>query len=74
MRPAVGASGVTWMAAGTLPEAPGHAPVGDQRDLEAAVLQHAQHRRELVQFRHAVGLRPLEAHDGDEIAVELAAP
>ena len=27
--------GVTWIAAGTLPDAPRHAPVGDQRDLEA---------------------------------------
>ena len=50
----------------------GHAPVGDQRDLEAAVLQHAEGRRQLVQLRHAVGLRALEAHHGDEVAVQLA--
>ena len=40
-----------------------HAPVGDQRDLEAAVLQHAERRRQLVQLGHAVGARALEAHD-----------
>ncbi len=39
---------------------------------EAAILQHAERRRQLVQLRHAVGLRALEAHDGDEVAVELA--
>ena len=50
----------------------GHAPVGDQRHLVTAVLQHAEERREFVQLRHAVGLRPLEAHHGDEIALQLA--
>ena len=52
----------------------GHAAVGDQRHLEALVLQHAQRRRQLVQLGHAVGLRALEADHGDEVAVQLAAP
>ena len=52
----------------------GHAPVGDQRHLAAAVLQHAERRGQLVQLGHAVGLRALEADHGDEVAVELAAP
>ena len=50
-----------------------HAPVRDQRDAMPAILQHAQRRRELVQFRHAVRARTLEAHHGDEIAIEFAA-
>ena len=50
----------------------GHAPVGNQRHLVAAVLQHAKEGRELVQLRHAIGLRPLETHHGDEIALQLA--
>ena len=33
----------------------GHAAVGDERDLVAAVLQHAERRRQLVQLGHAVG-------------------
>ena len=49
-----------------------HAPVGDQRDLEAAVLQHAERRRQLVQLGHAVGARSLEAHHHHHVAVELA--
>ena len=50
----------------------GHPPVGDQRHLEAPVLQHPQRRRQLVQLGHAVGLRALEAHHGDQVALELA--
>ena len=46
----------------------GHAPVGHQRHALAAILQDAEHGGQLVQFRHAVGLRPLEADDGDEVA------
>ena len=42
--------------------------------LVSAILQHAERRRQLVQLRHAVGARALEAHDGDEVAVELAVP
>ena len=47
-------------------------PVGDQRDLVAAILQHAERRHQLVQFRHADRLRSLEAHHRDEVAVEFA--
>ena len=50
------------------------APVGDQRDAMAAVLQHAERRHQLVQLRHADRLRPLKAHHRDEVAVEFAGP
>ena len=49
-----------------------HPTVGHQRHPEAPVLQHRQRRGELVQFRHAVGRRPLEAHHGHHVALELA--
>ena len=51
----------------------GHAPVGDQRHAEAALLQGAEHRRQRVQLGHAVGLRALEAQHADEIALQRAA-
>ena len=72
--PPLAASGVTCSAAGALPEAPDKRPVGHQRDLEAAILQHADRRHQLVQFRHAVGARPLEADDQHDVAVEFAGP
>ncbi|MNO75928.1 hypothetical protein D3C76_669910 [compost metagenome] len=50
----------------------GHAPVGNQRHLEATVLQHTEERCELVQLGHAVAARALEAHHGDEVALQLA--
>ncbi len=37
------------------------------------IQQHAERRREVVQFRHAVRARPLKPHHGDEIAIEFAA-
>ena len=40
--PPAAASGVQWIAAGTLPDAPRHAAVGDERDAVAAV--HAARR------------------------------
>ena len=49
-----------------------HAPVGDQRDAMAAVLEHAERRGQLVQLGHAVGARALEADHHDDVAVELA--
>ena len=49
----------------------GHAPVGDERDPVTAALEHAERRRETVQLRHPVGPRALEAHDHDDVAVEL---
>src|SRR5690606_36177663 len=49
-----------------------HAAVGDEGDLEALVLQHAERRRQAVQFRHAVGPGALEAEDDDHVAVQPA--
>ncbi|MNN66310.1 hypothetical protein D3C81_1818770 [compost metagenome] len=49
-----------------------HAAVGDEGDLEALVLQDAERRRQGVQFRHAVGLGPLEAQHQHHVAVQLA--
>ena len=66
--PPAAASGVQWIAAGTLPEAPRHAAVGDERDAVAAVHQHAERGRELVQLGHAVRARALVADDRDEVA------
>ncbi|BBG29596.1 transposase [Zymobacter palmae] len=50
----------------------GHTTVGDQRDLEATVLQYAEERCQFVQFRHAVGFRTLEADNDDNVTVQLA--
>ena len=51
----------------------GHPAVGDDRDLLAAVLQHAERGGQLVQLGHAVGGRALVADHRDEVAaVELA--
>ena len=47
-------------------------PVRHQRDLETSILQDAQRRHQLVQLRHAVGARALEAHDDDDVAVQFA--
>ncbi len=66
------ASGVMWIAAGTLPEAPDIRPSVDQRHLEPPALQHAQRRRQIVQFRHADGLGAGEADHGDHVAIEFA--
>jgi hypothetical protein len=41
-------------------------PVGDQRHALAAVLEHAERRGQLVQFRHAVGARALETDHHDQ--------
>src|SRR5947199_10250843 len=51
---------------------PGHASVGDQRDLVPAVLEDSQGRHQLVQLGHAVGARTLEPNYYDYVAVELA--
>ena len=51
----------------------GHPPGGHQGHFESFVLQAAEQRRQLVQLRHAVGSRSLEAHDGHEITLQLAA-
>src|SRR5688500_5418986 len=49
-----------------------HAAVGDQGDGMAAVLDDAERRNQLVQFRHAVGARALETDDDYAVAVERA--
>ncbi len=49
-----------------------HTSIGDQRNLEPAILKDTQKRRHLVQLGHAIAARPLEAHHGDEIALQLA--
>ena len=54
------------------PTRPDMRPSVTKRDAEALVLQHAERRRELVQLRHAIGARPLEAHDHDDVAIKLA--
>ena len=71
--PPAAASGVTWMAAGTRPDAPDMRPSVTSATRNPRSLQHAERGRELVQFRHAVRARTLEAHHGDEIAIEFAA-
>ena len=55
------ASGVMWMEAGTLPDAPDIRPVGQQCHFEAAILQDAQRRGQFVQLGHTVGARALIA-------------
>ena len=48
-----------------------HAAIGDQGHAMALALQHRQGRGQLVQFGHAVGLRPLEPHHRHEVALEF---
>jgi hypothetical protein len=50
-----------------------HAAVGDERDAEPAVHQHAERRGELVQLRHPVRARTLVADHGDVVKVEVTA-
>ena len=57
---------------GDLTRRAGHAPVCHQCDLEATVLQDAEERGHLVQFRHAVGAWALEAHHRDKVFFQLA--
>ena len=66
-------SGVTWIAAGTLPEAPDMRPSVTSATWKPWSCSDAERRRQLVQLGHAVGARALEAHDGDEVALQLAA-
>ena len=49
-----------------------HAPVGHQGHPIPPALQHRQRRGELVQLRHAIGLRALPTHHTHHIAVERA--
>jgi hypothetical protein len=55
-----------------LPGRARHPPIGDQGDPIAAILKHAERGRQLVQLRHAVGARALEADHDHDVAVELA--
>ncbi len=50
-----------------------HAPVGYQRHMEAAVLQHRQRGRELVQLGHAARGRALPRQHRNEVSLQLAA-
>jgi hypothetical protein len=70
--PPAAASGLTWIAAGTLPAGARHAPVGHQRHPQPAILQHRQRRRQRMQFGHPVGLRPLKAHHDHGVGGEFA--
>ncbi len=58
---------------GHLARRAGHAPIGDQRYLVAAIQQHTQRGGKIVQFRHAVSAGALEPNHGDEIAIQFAA-
>jgi hypothetical protein len=49
-----------------------HPSVGDQRNPEAAILDHALGRHELVQFGHAVCAGTLKPDDDNDIAIEFA--
>ena len=51
---------------------PRHAPIGHKRHLMAARHDRGEHRRQLVQFRHADRPRALEANHRDEIGIEFA--
>ncbi len=52
--PPIAASGQTWIAAGTLPEAPDIRPSVTSATLQPAVLQDRQRRRQRMQLRHPV--------------------
>src|SRR5690349_4401806 len=49
-----------------------HAAISYEGNAVSAILQHAEWRGQLVEFGHAVRARALEAHDDNDIAVELA--
>jgi hypothetical protein len=49
-----------------------HPAVGDESDAKALLLQRAKRRRQLVQLRHAVRARALEADHCDDVAREPA--
>ena len=70
--PSSAASGVTWIAAGTLPDAPDIRPSVTIATSLPAVLEYAERGRQLVQLGHPVGGRALVADDRHEVAaVEL---
>ena len=45
--------------------------IGDQGHAMAFILQIRQKRHELMQLRHAIGTRPLESDNGDQIAIQI---
>ena len=49
-----------------------HATIGDECHPPAPVLQNAKNGGKLMQFRHAIGTRALEAHHRDKIPVKQA--
>src|SRR5207245_2323176 len=55
-----------------LPARARHASIGYKRYALAAILEHAQRRRKLVEFGHSVGAWPLKADDDDTIAAKFA--
>ena len=65
------ASGDRWMAAGHLLRGAGHASVSDQGPPCSASCSTRQRRGQGMQLRHAVGALALEAHHGQQVAVEL---
>ena len=50
----------------------GHPAIGYECHFEALILQHPKRRRQLVQFGHPIGARPLKADDDDHITVKFA--
>ncbi len=50
----------------------GHTSIGYQRNMAPRILQIRQCRRQCMQFRHAIGTRPLKTHHRNEIAIERA--
>ena len=71
--PPAAASGVQWIAAGTLPEAPLMRPSVTSATRRPRSISTPSAGRELVQLRHPVRARALVAHDRDVVVVELAA-
>ena len=51
---------------------PRHSAVSHQRHLESLVLEYAERGGEVMQLGHAICLRSLEAHDDDDVSIELA--
>ena len=70
--PPPSASGEQWIAHGTLPLAPDMRPSVTSATRKPRFWSTPSGGRQLVQLGHAVGARPLEADDDDDVAVELA--
>ena len=70
--PPIAASGQTWIAAGTLPDAPDIRPSVTSATFSPRSCSTDSVGVRLMQFRHPVRLRPLKAHDDDGVRGELA--